>query len=72
MQIIDLYMRMEHIVEMPSHADPEKCTGCGYCAENCPEEAIAMNDKIPTVDVTKCTECGVCVSTCPSEARSLE
>ena len=57
---------------MPSHVNPDKCTGCGTCEEVCPSKAISMdkNDK-PVVNDTVCTDCGICVIDCPSEAREL-
>jgi ferredoxin len=55
---------------MPSQVDPQKCSGCGTCAEKCPEEAITM-DLIPVVDIDKCTECGICVIICQYGARDI-
>ena len=46
------------------------CTACGICEEQCPNEAITVDD-VAHVDPQKCTECGVCVDECPNEAISL-
>ncbi len=57
---------------MPAVVDKDECVGCGTCVEDCPEEAITMNDEeIAVVDADKCTECGTCVESCPSEAISI-
>ncbi len=56
---------------MPSAADPKKCSGCGTCAEKCPEEAIEMVDGMPVVKQDICIECGVCVIICPYQARDI-
>jgi ferredoxin len=51
----------------------EECVSCGTCVEECPEEAIALDDEeIAVVNKEKCTECGTCVEACPSEAISME
>jgi len=58
---------------MPAIVNEEECVQCGTCAENCPEEAITLDDsQNPTIDKEKCTECGTCVENCPSEAISVE
>ena len=57
-------------VKMTAIIDKERCTGCGFCMELCPEEAISMND-IAAIDPNKCTACGSCVHECPNEAISL-
>lgn len=49
----------------------EKCTGCGMCANLCPQNAIMMeeNDEffiIPKVNKETCNNCGLCLSKCPS------
>lgn len=49
----------------------EKCTGCGTCAEACPNGAIRLIDGKSKTDRDRCTGCGKCVSVCPNEARSI-
>ncbi len=49
------------------------CVSCGTCVEECPEEAISLDDEeIAVVNKEKCTECKTCVEACPSEAISME
>ena len=44
---------------------PEKCTGCGRCAEVCPHDVFEMNDMKATVtDRDRCMECGACANNC--------
>ncbi len=51
----------------------DECTGCGTCVDECPVEAISLNDKdIAVVNADECTECGACVDACPVEAISME
>ncbi len=58
---------------MVAKVDPEECTGCGTCIEECPLNAIALNDDdIAVVDADECTDCGTCVGVCPSEAIKQE
>lgn len=49
----------------------EVCTGCGCCANICPETAINMKfDEMgylkPYIDETKCMGCGKCEDVCPA------
>jgi ferredoxin len=58
---------------MPAKVDPEKCTGCGACVDECPTDAIAMqDDNKALVNADECVDCGACVDVCPSEAITLE
>lgn len=58
---------------MPAVVNREECVSCGTCVEECPEEAITLDDEeIAVVNNEKCTECGTCVDACPSEAISME
>lgn len=65
--------------------DTQRCTGCGICAESCPEDAIAISmvgatkrksaiDYATPVDIdeVKCSYCGVCVVMCPFNALTLK
>jgi len=49
--------------------NPEKCTGCGLCADECTSLTIEMiNDKAVHVNNTYCVACGHCISVCPAGA----
>ena len=56
---------------------PDKCLGCGKCAEICPNKAITMVEvrqkdgtvrKQPKYDISKCCFCGLCEGVCPAKA----
>ncbi|HSH69662.1 MAG TPA: DUF362 domain-containing protein [Deferrisomatales bacterium] len=51
--------------------DPELCTGCGRCVEQCPVSALAMGDGIPQVDADACITCFCCQELCPERAITL-
>ncbi len=56
---------------MIAKVNVEKCNGCGDCVENCPGEAIKIeNDK--AVISEDCIECGVCIDVCENNALSLQ
>lgn len=57
---------------MPAVVNPDLCVGCETCVDECPAEAIAMEDGIAKVDKKKCTECKTCVDVCPSAAIQME
>jgi uncharacterized protein (DUF362 family)/ferredoxin len=53
-------------------ADPELCTACGTCIDQCPVSALSMGEKnIPEVDVDTCITCFCCQEICPEKAITL-
>ncbi|NQT24564.1 4Fe-4S binding protein [candidate division KSB1 bacterium] len=52
--------------------DPEKCEGCGTCAQRCHVDAISPVDGKSVVDKDKCIGCGLCVTGCPHGVAQLE
>lgn len=50
----------------------DKCVGCGQCLMNCPEHAIAMNDKKTVINYKTCIGCGQCVAACNYGAMQVE
>jgi len=49
--------------------DAEKCTGCGLCKKNCPQECISGDRRKPhEIDPELCIKCGVCFEVCPFDA----
>ena len=51
---------------------PEKCAGCGLCANACRFHAIKFQDGPYAVNEYACEGCGVCAYVCPQQAVSLE
>lgn len=65
--------------------DWDKCTGCGNCADICPNEAIEMveipeleshseqgiKNERPRLDYGRCCFCGLCVDICPAGSLRL-
>ncbi len=55
--------------------DPERCTGCGGCANSCPAEAITVEDqgfrRAVRVNYGLCVYCATCQEVCPEEAVRL-
>jgi ferredoxin/DNA-binding transcriptional ArsR family regulator len=53
--------------------DPEKCEGCGTCAdERCPMGAREMVEGRPVLTVERCIGCGLCSTGCPNDAIRME
>lgn len=52
-------------------ADPDKCTGCGACIDQCPASALAFDEQLPKVDPDKCIVCFCCQEMCPEQAMQL-
>jgi uncharacterized protein (DUF362 family)/NAD-dependent dihydropyrimidine dehydrogenase PreA subunit len=52
-------------------ADPELCTGCATCVDQCPVSALSMDGDLPQVDVDACITCFCCQEICPEKAITL-
>jgi ferredoxin/coenzyme F420-reducing hydrogenase delta subunit len=60
----------------PAQVHLPDCTGCGYCAEDCPYGAIDMVPRTDgrrfeleaRVDPDLCVACGICTGSCPSSS----
>ena len=52
---------------MKAFIDRSGCIGCGVCAKNCPEQAVAVADFHASIDQDKCSGCGACAEKCPKK-----
>jgi uncharacterized protein (DUF362 family)/Pyruvate/2-oxoacid:ferredoxin oxidoreductase delta subunit len=50
------------------HMLPDKCIGCGHCAENCPMHVIDIVDKKAVIARKGCISCFCCQEMCPAKA----
>lgn len=51
--------------------NPERCLGCGVCAESCPPKAISVLDGQARIDERSCIRCYCCQELCPRGAVDL-
>ena len=63
--ISDCYRKMDGVT---IETYPDRCIGCGSCAEICFTKAITITDGKSSVDGDKCRCCGRCVETCGFDA----
>lgn len=42
----------------------KECSRCGECSENCPDDAIDLDDPV-YINRERCMACGKCISVCP-------
>jgi uncharacterized protein (DUF362 family)/NAD-dependent dihydropyrimidine dehydrogenase PreA subunit len=62
---------MDQRIGLRPQADPDLCTGCGTCVEQCPVSALSMNKEMPEVDSETCIRCFCCQEICPERAIAL-
>lgn len=55
-------------------ADPERCSRCGVCVEQCPQQALAFGEDggVPVVAIEACISCYCCQEMCPEKAMALK
>ena len=51
--------------------DPEKCIGCGLCAELCPYGAPVIEGRKARIVEVLCKGCGTCAASCPRNAITM-
>lgn len=60
------------MAEIPK-IDPEECTGCSICVDECPQEVLELDseDIAFLTDANKCDGCATCEEACPTEAIEM-
>ena len=53
------------------HVDPEKCNGCGECAEICQGDVFEMSCQANPLRPENCLGCQTCVAICKTGAIIL-
>jgi 2-oxoglutarate ferredoxin oxidoreductase subunit delta len=62
------------------HIIDERCKGCGFCVEFCPQRVLVMSKRTNSkgyhppelIDDSHCINCGLCALLCPDFAIYVE
>ena len=52
--------------------DPDRCTGCGFCAKSCPVKTIDPDGKVFRIINRDCIQCMCCHELCPDQAIDIK
>ena len=52
--------------------NPASCTGCGFCAENCPVGTITRDGGVYSIDDAHCVQCLCCHELCPEKSIEVK
>lgn len=63
----EVYSMGDKKAEKKGYYITEKCTGCGICKKNCPQNCIKEGANFEIVQ-ENCLHCGNCAERCPSKA----
>jgi uncharacterized protein (DUF362 family)/Pyruvate/2-oxoacid:ferredoxin oxidoreductase delta subunit len=50
---------------------PDKCVGCGFCADSCPVKTIAKEGKVYKINDKHCVKCLCCHELCPESSIEI-
>ena len=71
-QNTEVQAKIQSRLIMRPRANPDLCTGCGTCVDQCPVSALSIDDHVPTVDADTCITCFCCQEMCPEKAIALQ
>jgi len=60
-------LRIEARFPAPGKYRIHLCDQCGVCADNCPEDAIQLENGAFLVNSDTCTGCRICIEVCPHD-----
>lgn len=63
---------MKRVLKSYPKLEPEKCVGCGKCAESCPAHIIEIKNKKAHFRRKGCISCFCCQEMCPMKAISVK
>jgi uncharacterized protein (DUF362 family)/Pyruvate/2-oxoacid:ferredoxin oxidoreductase delta subunit len=63
---------LQQRIALRPKADPQLCTECGTCVDQCPVSALSFSDQVPLVDPSLCITCFCCQEVCPEKAITLQ